>query len=360
MVEDVHPGADRSSISELTARGHTLFFTLAGAKATRLWKSDGTAAGTVRVKTRHASPVDPTDLYAWHGDVYFEAGERGVGPGRALWRSDGSARGTRLVADIRPGATLDPRIGSFTGAATRLYFVANDGATRGDDNSGIWRTDGTATGTRYVRNVAGGRVTDGERPMPEQLTTLEDRLLFSDTDCTHGQEPWSTDGTYDSTQILDLDDRNATDPSACGVGSDPQAFEVFQGGFDLVARSGDHYALWRTDGTPTGTAPFVDLPTSTGAYYAGARAVGDRLFLSLFAPPAPRPRPSTPSGSATARRTGPARSATSPRPRPTSACSAPGPTQAAVWSSWCTPARTPTYALWSSDGTPSGTVPLAG
>ena len=207
MVEDVHPGADSSSISELTARGHKLFFTLAGAKATRLWKSDGTAAGTVRVKTRHASPVDPTDLYAWHGDVYFEAGERGVGPGRALWRSDGSARGTRLVADIRPGATLDPRIGSFTGAATRLYFVANDGATRGDDNSGIWRTDGTATGTRYVRNVAGGRVTDGERPMPEQLTTLEDRLLFSDDDCTHGREPWSTDGTYDSTQILDLDDR---------------------------------------------------------------------------------------------------------------------------------------------------------
>src|SRR6476620_3866542 len=135
MVEDVHPGADSSSISELTARGHKLFFTLAGAKATRLWKSDGTAAGTVRVKTRHASPVDPTDLYAWHGDVYFEAGERGVGPGRALWRSDGSARGTRLVADIRPGARLDPRIGSFTDADTRLYFVANDGPAMGDDNT---------------------------------------------------------------------------------------------------------------------------------------------------------------------------------------------------------------------------------
>jgi ELWxxDGT repeat protein len=284
LVEDVHRGAESSSIDWLTARGRKLFFTVAGAHATRLWKSDGTAAGTHRVKTRHASPIDPTDLHAWHGDVYFEAGRRGVGPGRALWRSDGSARGTRLVEDIRPGANLDPRIRSFTGGAARLYFVGNDGARRGEDNSGIWRTDGTAKGTRYVRNVNTRRSLYDDAPMPEQLTTIGDRLLFSDTDCTHGQEPWSSDGTFDGTVLLDLDPRPAASPSSCGPGSAPQALVVLHDAFHLVAHVQGHNALWRSDGTPGGTAPIVDLPASTYPYFAGSTAVGDRLFLALHDP----------------------------------------------------------------------------
>lgn len=285
LVRDVHPGATKSVITELEARGHTLFFTLEGAKATRLWKSDGTAAGTVRVKSRDTAPVDPAALYTWHRNVFFVAGKRGVGGGRALWKSDGSARGTRMVEDIRPGANLDPRIEHFTGADTRLYFVANDSAERGLDDTGIWRTDGTAKGTRFVVDANVHQEVPDERPDP-QLTTLGDRLLFSDTDCYHGQEPWYTDGTKSGTIMLDLQPGAPTAPYSCGPGSDPQGLIAFRDAFHLVARVDGHRTLYRSDGTPAGTVPVADLSAETpsGAYLVSDIVAGDQLFFHVYIP----------------------------------------------------------------------------
>jgi ELWxxDGT repeat protein len=362
LVRDVHPGPDGSAISELTARGRKLFFTLEGVHAARLWKSDGTAAGTVRVRSRGASPVDPTDLHAWHGDVYFEAGRRGVGPGRALWRSDGSTRGTRLVEDIRPGANLDPRIGKFTGAATRLYFVANDGPARGDDNTGIWRTDGTAKGTRYVRNVDPGRSLYDEAPYPEQLTTIGDRLLFSDTDCTHGQEPWSSNGTSRGTRLLDLDPRTAG-PNACGPGSNPQALVAYAGAFHLIAHVEGRNALWRTDGTEAGTTAVADLPASTYSYFAGSTVAGDLLYLYFYEPGDLYDPPldalwvsdGTPGGTRELRDFS---GATDGAPAVDSTHTAVGDRLLFLVSDGS--ASDPEYTLWSSDGTPEGTSPVLG
>lgn len=57
--------------------------------------------------------------------------------GRELWKTDGTAEGTVLVKDINPGAT-----GSFPDGFTPLngawYFAAMDG-TNGDE---LWKTDG--------------------------------------------------------------------------------------------------------------------------------------------------------------------------------------------------------------------------
>jgi len=359
LVRDIHPGADSSAVSELTARGRELFFTLEGAHAARLWKSDGTTAGTVRVRTRDASPIDPTDLHAWHGDVYFEAGRRGVGPGRALWRSDGSARGTRLMADIRPGARLDPRIGSFTDADTRLYFVANDGPAMGDDNTGIWRTDGTAKGTRYVRNVDTGRSLYDDAPYPEQLTTIGDRLLFSDTDCTHGQEPWSSNGTTRGTRLLDLDPRTAS-PDACGPGSNPQALVAYAGAFHLIAHVEGRNALWRTDGTVAGTTPVADLPPSASSYFAGSTVAGGLLYLYFSEPGDTYDPPrdalwvsdGTPDGT---RELHDFSGTNDGAPAVDSTYTAVGDRLLFLVSDG---APEPELTLWSSDGTPEGTAPV--
>ena len=283
LVRDVHPGAPGSQLDELVGHGHTLFFTLAGAKATRLWKSDGTEAGTVRVRSRDKAPVDPAELYPWQRSVFFVAGERGVGAGKALWKSDGTARGTRMVKDVRPGANLDPHLRHFAGGDTRLYFAANDGRTMGDDNTGIWRTDGTRAGTTYVRNVSPLRYRwDEPRPEPEQLTTLGDRLLFTDNDCTHGQEPWSSNGTFKGTRILDLDPRTGT----CGASSEPKGLIVLRDAFFLVARVDGRNTLWRTDGTPKGTSPVAEIPATQWAssLFVDDVVAGDLLFLGVYNP----------------------------------------------------------------------------
>ena len=68
-----------------------------------LWRSSGTAAGTkvaANIRTGSASS-DPGWLTAYKGEVYFAADD-GI-KGNELWASDGTANGTRRVKDINPG-----------------------------------------------------------------------------------------------------------------------------------------------------------------------------------------------------------------------------------------------------------------
>jgi ELWxxDGT repeat protein len=68
------------------------------------------------------------------GRVLFAAndGTHGV----ELWRSDGTAAGTRLVRDINPGAHSFPSY--LAAAGNRVFFAANDGPSGFD----LWKSDG--------------------------------------------------------------------------------------------------------------------------------------------------------------------------------------------------------------------------
>src|SRR5262249_61154044 len=86
--------------------GGTIFFTANdGAQGAELWKSDGTAAGTVMV-----ADINPGANSACHGPcrptedtgTIFFADDAGM-HGTELWKSDGTAAGTVMVADINPG-----------------------------------------------------------------------------------------------------------------------------------------------------------------------------------------------------------------------------------------------------------------
>lgn len=108
----------------------------------QLWKSDGTAAGT-----REIGLVDfPGDFYNHQGILYFNAGSSASIDGVELWRSDGTASGTFLLKDIDPdfdyfgqGASSYPD--NFTNFNGQLVFTTHS-TTRG-----LWTTDGTAAGT---------------------------------------------------------------------------------------------------------------------------------------------------------------------------------------------------------------------
>ncbi len=90
-----------------------------------LWKTDGTAAGTVLVKDIH--PTDssvPQSLEALGALLFFSADDGAAG--RELWRSDGSGSGTVRVADLGAGpAGSAPDLLRAAGGA--LYFTADDG-----------------------------------------------------------------------------------------------------------------------------------------------------------------------------------------------------------------------------------------
>ena len=85
------------------------------------------------------------DLEAVRGIVYFEAATP-TGSCCWLWRSNGTAAGTRLVREIVPTD------GSLTRAGNTLFFVADDG----EHGTELWTSDGTKSGTTLVRDIRVG------------------------------------------------------------------------------------------------------------------------------------------------------------------------------------------------------------
>jgi ELWxxDGT repeat protein len=119
----------------LTADGGSVYFVSTdGTNGYELWKSDGSAAGTMMVKDIYVGGNSfPSDLTVVNGVVYFSATD--ATRGTELWRSDGTSSGTTIVKDIRPGATSSTPfyfVGStanphFLVSGSTFYFAANDG-----------------------------------------------------------------------------------------------------------------------------------------------------------------------------------------------------------------------------------------
>ena len=84
-------------------------------------------------------PVKSINRTAVGSSLFFSAKD---GKGRELWRSDGTAAGTLRVKDIRVGSgSSNPR---FLTAVDRLFFVATNGSSRAH----LWTSDGTTSRSR--------------------------------------------------------------------------------------------------------------------------------------------------------------------------------------------------------------------
>ena len=109
LVKDIYNFQTNGSITgaaNYTTVGTTVFFTaIDGINGFELWKSDGTAAGTVMVK--NINPGDygsqPNNLTNVNGTLFFSAAGAyadNSGYDTELWKSDGTEAGTVLVKDI--------------------------------------------------------------------------------------------------------------------------------------------------------------------------------------------------------------------------------------------------------------------
>lgn len=266
-----------SGASDLTDVAGTLFFTVDGDGTDELWRSDGTPAGTVKVR-RFASlggGYDDEDDGALTavGDTLFFVADDGT-HGDELWRSDGTKSGTVLVKDIGRGTGDDYDYysegpGNLTAAGDTLFFTTDDG-THGDE---LWRSDGTKAGTVQVRNVRPGSYSSEIR----SLTAVGDDVYFTARDGVHGRELWTSDGTKEGTVLVeDIRPGGGTAVSGPLVATD-------DGTVFFAADDGtDGRDLWRSDGTPAGTALVKDLGAVGDDYYdvGDMEAVGNTLFFA--------------------------------------------------------------------------------
>jgi ELWxxDGT repeat protein len=240
LVKDINTSGS-SRPAWLTAMGNTLFFVAKGGnKGRELWKSDGTPAGTVRVKDIRpgSAASSPEYLTAIGGLLYFNADD-GVN-GRELWVSDGTNAGTRMVKDIWPGPdSAEPS--EFAAYGGKVYFRADNGVTGQD----LWRTDGTAAGTTLVKDIQRGSDTS----FMFCCVPFAGKLFFTRYDPTTGNSLlYRSDGTAAGTKPFHDHDGNLVEGSI-GILTVVGARLLFS--FD------EH--LWRSDGTPAGTRKISDI-----------------------------------------------------------------------------------------------------
>ncbi|HJQ98981.1 MAG TPA: hypothetical protein VJ826_11760 [Candidatus Polarisedimenticolaceae bacterium] len=133
LFVDVTPGPDGSYASQLVSVGGKLTFVAFTPDYLDqwLWSSDGTDEGTVALQK---NLLDFTSGTVIDGDLYYGADLPGAQTGFALWRSDGTAKGTAQAQVIDPSSwALDvsgqDMLSGFTKIGHRLFFFADDGVS---------------------------------------------------------------------------------------------------------------------------------------------------------------------------------------------------------------------------------------
>lgn len=169
--------------NRLVAVGSSVYFAATNnVNGVELWRSDGTAAGTVQVKDINpgAGGSNPSNLTAVGGSLYFVA-SNGVS-GREIWKSDGTAAGTVMVADLTPGAASTPVIEL---SAVGRHLIASLAA--GGTGFELYQTTGGAP------NLLSDIVAGANGSAPQSFAAFGDTLLFSADDSGLGanRQLWS-------------------------------------------------------------------------------------------------------------------------------------------------------------------------
>ena len=256
LVKDINTNTVGAELMSLAAMGGLTYFAATnGLQGMELWKSNGTAEGTVLVKDINPGAQNsfPRALTVIASTLYFLADD-GVN-GDELWKSDGTAAGTVMVKDLVPGAvsggTGQGNPYGFTAMGTTVYFYEQSNAT----GTKLWKSDGTTAGTVLVMP---GTAFD----RPTNLTVVGATLYFAATDAAHGQELWKTDGSAAGTVLVkDIEPgSNSSGPGVYGNSNSPDALVVV--GNTLYFRAYDAIngtELWKSDGTDAGTVLVADI-----------------------------------------------------------------------------------------------------
>jgi ELWxxDGT repeat protein len=181
--------------------------------------------------------------------MYFTATSTDYGD--ELYITDGTAEGTRLVKDINPGnADASPRY--LVALNGKLYFQADDG-TNGVE---LWESDGTSDGTIMVADIYSG----AESSAPDMLTVLGDKIIFRATTIASSADAQKWIHLYDpaletASLVSEIQARIDGDAVIPRIQVDNKHNVAYFIGEPV----GENQEVYKTDGTPAGTGKIFDV-----------------------------------------------------------------------------------------------------
>jgi ELWxxDGT repeat protein len=262
IVSDFNPGGPASTFTYVTTMlvpfgNGLLWFGHRGDFGT----IDSTSAGTTMRVLRTGVPrslTSPRRVVIRNGIAYFGFDD-GV-YGRELWRSDGTEAGTQMVVDTTADATS--QFDALSLAGSKLYYIGGDAPHA----HALFENDGTGAPPRLLYDFSANWFATSNT-----LGIAGDKVLFRGWDPVHGHEPW----VYDAAGARLLANVNVEDPGS----SNPEHLLAHGAQLYFVADDDTGPALWRTDGTASGTLPVKrnelrdDVPRPAGS-------LGTTLYLT--------------------------------------------------------------------------------
>jgi ELWxxDGT repeat protein len=202
-----------------------------------------------------AGPVssEPETFSSAKGVAYFWASS--PGHGIELWRTDGTAAGTRLFQEFRSGSASSEDGSMVQLVNGRLWVIADDGV-RGREPYWIDPATGKRTLLKDIRPGAQG--SGGEGADEYRFIGLGTKVLFPADDGVHGREWWVTNGTKAGTKLL----KDANQDSSWL----PQWWAKVGGKMLFNAFAGGEGTTWATDGTTGGTSQISEVSGGDQTY----------------------------------------------------------------------------------------------
>jgi ELWxxDGT repeat protein len=275
MVKDIYPGTTTSDVKYITRFKDKVVFSATGDDddGAELWISDGTADGTTMIADLNLLGGSDPAGFTWINENQFIFCARDYDSEtytdesqRWLWISNGTEAGTVRIKDCNvkyPGTnavTDEYRI--FERVGRKVFFKAD---TKDNEyGEELWVTDGTEIGTFMLKDinttVANESTGATASATLEWLTPFKNQKLFFDaTSADYGREPWVTNGTPEGTYMI-KDLHEGTDANGQPYGGGVFTPRVYKDWVFFRAYV-PYYGLelYKTDFTSEGTVMVADI-----------------------------------------------------------------------------------------------------
>lgn len=286
VVKNINPGYNNSNLYNITNVNGILFFTVFNGLDQVLWKSDGTAAGTMQV-----ADINPggRNIYLYkdfinaNGALLFSFYDDAHG--YEVWKSDGTEAGTVMVKEINHGV--------YSSQAANITYIGNNTsffeATNGKKGLELWKTDGTEAGTALIKDI-NISTTGSSNPSLLIANTDKSKLLFVADEPKYGTELRITDGTDAGTHVV----KDLLKGSFSSYSFSPVNFNNETWFFADILNTADHSSsdvrtmkrFCKTDGTLEHTKilsiPSLDSAINGNQYVSAVEAASNLLYILLY------------------------------------------------------------------------------